>query len=219
MKQKLSCALLCIMTTLNPVVAVSDTLVAFSDTVVLASLETSQPEFGEQIQDWQTRLELARVLSYQKKYPEAMQQYELVLEQKPDRPDIQLELAEIMAYDNRTKESLELLNKLAPELTGDQNRLKVANLYATLKQFAIAQPLYISHLNKFPNDLTTRYHYAEMLTWEKKYDDAAKQYKLLLAKRPSDTQLRRKYALVLIWKGDTNKGKRQLERTLVTENQ
>jgi thioredoxin-like negative regulator of GroEL len=181
--------------------------------------EPREPEFGDEIKEWETRLELARVLGYQKKYPEAVRQYYLVLEQQPNRQDLQLELAEIMAYDKRTEESLKILNRLAPKVSNDQDRLKIANIYATLNQFRPAQTLYLSYLDKFPNDLTARYRYAELLTWEKKYADAATQYEALIKQRPKDIQLRRKYALVLIWMGDTDKGKEELEKTLITDNQ
>lgn len=49
-------------------------------------------------EDTTARLNYARVLSWDRRYPESQRQYELVLRELPDRPDIRLEHAQTLEY-------------------------------------------------------------------------------------------------------------------------
>src|SRR6056297_3335954 len=62
------------------------------------SLEDGQDVFLEEIPDWQARLELARLLSYTKRYKESVLQYKKVLNQKPDLAEVRLELARVLYW-------------------------------------------------------------------------------------------------------------------------
>ncbi len=180
---------------------------------------SSQGDFGEIVPDWQVRLELARVLSYQKKYDESIHEYQLVLAQQPQLTEAQLELAEVLAYGGRKEESLKLVESLSKKNLDDSTSVRLANIYAILKNYKVAESLYRTYLANHPNDLPARFKYAELLSWEKEYTLAVKEFEILLKARPDDIQLRRKYAMVLIWKGDTQKAKEQLEKSLTTDSE
>jgi len=53
---------------------------------------------GEEIPDWVARWELARVLSYAKRYDESITEYEKVLKEKPDLTEAKLEMAKVLFW-------------------------------------------------------------------------------------------------------------------------
>lgn len=168
----------------------------------------------EEIQDWQARLELARVLSYQKKYEESIQEYRKVLSEKPDSLEAKIELAAALAYSGQEEESLKSIQSLPLDKLKKTQLAQLANIYAILKQYDRAESLYLDYLSHHPEDLKVRVKYAEMLSWAKRYEDAIHQFEWILSKKPDDIQVRRKYAFVLIWMGDEDKGAEELRKTL-----
>ncbi len=168
---------------------------------------------NEKIEDWQVRLELARVLSYQKKYDESVKEYLEVLAKRPNDPKLQLELASVYAYKKDKTAALDLLNKIHFENDAEGEK-QIANIFAILKEYSTAEQHYLNYLNTHPDDLGGRLKYAEMLSWEKRYPDSIHQYELILKEVPDDEQVRRKYALVLIWMGNTEQGAEELKKTL-----
>lgn len=189
-------------------------LFATSSQQQLQSLQKQDDSFlNEKIEDWQVRLELARVLSYQKKYDESVKEYLEVLSRHPNDPKIQLELASIYAYKKDREAALELLKKIPADSDAEIEK-KIANIFAILKEYSTAEEHYVNYLQAHPEDLNARVKYAEMLSWEKRYPDSIHQYELILEQAPDDDQVRRKYALVLIWMGNTDRGAEELKKTL-----
>ena len=168
----------------------------------------------EEVPDWQARLELARVLSYLKRYPESIDQYRRVLKEKPDFAAAKIELARVHHWNGQPEEALALLAGLDRKALPPEERLLLADLLLAKKEYGQAEAIFREHLKANPYDLATRLKLAEMLSWTKQYDQSLAQYEIILKARPKDRQVRRKYAFVLIWSGRHEQAAQELAQTL-----
>ncbi|GAB1487572.1 MAG TPA: tetratricopeptide repeat protein [Opitutaceae bacterium] len=168
----------------------------------------------EAVPDWQARLELARVLSYLKRWDESFVEYRRVLADRPDDHAVRQEFGQVQFWSGRTDEAIATLEAVpAAELTPEA-RLALADLYTARQRFDGAEALLTAHLKAQPNDDVVRFKLAELLSWQKRYDESLVAYRELLARRPADVQLRRRYALVLQWSGRLNEAAVELRRSL-----
>ncbi len=169
---------------------------------------------GEEIPDWVARWELARVLSYAKRYDESITEYGKVLKEKPDLVDAKVELAKVLFWKGDDKAAIKTLEQIPPKnITGD-TKVLMADLFVTQKGYGKAEPLYRAHLNNHPKDQSTRLKLAEMLSWQKKYDASLAEFRKILKAQPDDIQVRRRYAFVLIWAGKHSEAASELKKTL-----
>ncbi len=174
--------------------------------------------FGEnppQINDWQTRLEYARVLSYLKKYKESLVEYQKILREKPDLTEAQIEMAKVYYYEGDYAAALRFLDKIPSKNKTPDIDLLIADIYLTQKKYPEAEAIYNKYLNQLPDKKDAiLLKLAEIYSWQKKYDDSLAIYKDLVARHPDDTQLIRKYAMVLTWAGKHQEAAEQLKKTL-----
>lgn len=168
----------------------------------------------DEIPDWQARLELARLLSYVKRYDESLAEYQKVLKEKPDLVDARLEMAAVLYWSGHAGEALNLLEQTPPEQLNADSRLLLADIYVTQKHYDLAEPIYREHLRTHPDDLAVRLKLAELLGYTKDYPQSIKEYQLILKERPDDIQVRRQYALVLSWAGRHAEAIAELRKTL-----
>lgn len=186
----------------------------------LSSLEESSPEKEEspaqekQLTDWEARLEYARLLRNLQRYEEALVQYHMLLKEKPGSNKVQIEIAQVLYYQGKHKEALELLEKMPPEVISDKVRLQMAEIYQALKEYSQAESIYRAYLNKKPQADLVKFKLAELLSWQKKYEESILLYRQILADNPNDIQVRRKYAMVLMWMGNESEAAQELEKTL-----
>lgn len=186
----------------------------------LSSLEESSPEKEEspaqekQLTDWEARLEYARLLRNLQRYEEALVQYQMLLKEKPGSNKVQIEIAQVLYYQGKHKEALELLEKMPPEVISDKVRLQMAEIYQALKEYSQAESIYRAYLNKKPQADLVKFKLAELLSWQKKYEESILLYRQILADNPNDIQVRRKYAMVLMWMGNESEAAQELEKTL-----
>jgi len=166
------------------------------------------------IPDWKARLELARLLSYVKRYDESLAEYQKVLKEKPDLLDARLEMAAVLYWSGHAAEALSLLEQTPPEQLNSESRVLMADIYVTQKRYNLAEPIYREHLQKRPDDLAVRLKLAELLGYVKEYQQSIKEYQLILKERPDDLQVRRQYALVLSWAGRHAEAIAELRKTL-----
>lgn len=171
----------------------------------------------EEIPDWKARWELARLLSYAKRYDESLAEYKAVVEQKPDLWEASVEMAQVMFWSGRQAEASEILEKIPPEHVDESAKLLMADLYVAQKSFGKAEPIYRAYLEAHPQDLEVGIKLADLLSWSKRYEEAIAQYQKILEARPDDVQLRRKYAYVLIWAGRQSEAAVELRKTLKQE--
>ncbi len=166
------------------------------------------------IPDWQARLELARILSYLKRYDESIAEYEKVLKEKPEALSAKVELARVFFWSGQTEKAFRILQPIPPEDLDDQSRQVLAELYTARKDYTQAEGIYQSYLKAHPDDLKVRLKLAELLSWTKHYPESLVQYEIILKARPDDLQVRRKYALVLSWAGRKAEAMAELRKTL-----
>jgi thioredoxin-like negative regulator of GroEL len=170
--------------------------------------------FADEIPQWKARWELAKLLSYSKRYKESIQEYEKLLAEKPGLQEASMEMAKVLFWDNRVDEAEKILSKLPPEKLDKETGLIMADIYVTKKEYDKAEAIYRHNLENFPDDPSIRLKLAEVLSWNKKYDQSLEQYSILLEKHPDDIQLRRKYAEVLMWSGKRDEAIKQLQKTI-----
>ena len=169
---------------------------------------------GEEIPDWRARLELGSLLGYAGRYPEAIDQYEQVLEKKPDSMEARTGLARVLYWAGRPEEAMGVIDKVPKTGLSREDTLLLADLSLSLKRYPDAERLYRTHLDDMPGDHATRYKLAAMLSVMKRYDESLAEYESILSVRPGDAQLRRKYAQVLTWAGRPEEAIVQWQKTL-----
>ncbi|HCK99116.1 MAG TPA: hypothetical protein DHW42_03310 [Candidatus Marinimicrobia bacterium] len=180
-------------------------------------IKNSIPETGNitgEIPNWMARWELAKVLSYVKKYDEADAEYRKVIQEKPVLHKVRIELANVLFWWGKPDEALIELERVPTDAIDEKTKVLLADLYIGQKNYKKAEPLYSEYLENHPEDDRARLRLAEMLSWLKRYDESLAEYKTILKSRPDDVQIRRKYAFVLSWAGRYPEAIKELRKTL-----
>lgn len=174
----------------------------------------AQIEQIEDIPDWKARLELAKLLTYAKRYPEAIQAYKKVLKEKPELMEAKIGMAKAYLWSGNNTEAMNLFESFPQKQLDDQARLAMADLYITMKAYANAETIFTDYLKTHPNDHKTRLKLAQVLSWMKRYDASISHYQLLIHALPDDREIKKKYAFVLIWAGKREQAIRELQNVL-----
>ena len=169
---------------------------------------------GEEIPEWVARWELARVLSYVKRYDESIAEYGKLLKEKPGLMEAKVEMAKVLFWKGDQKAAVQILEQIPPKDMKGDTKVLMADLLVAHKDYAKAEPLYKAYLDSHPEDQAVRLKLAEMLSWQKKYDASLREYRKILKARPDDIQVRRRYAFVLIWSGKHSEAASELKKTL-----
>ncbi len=169
---------------------------------------------SDQIPGWKARWELARVLSYAKRYNESVVEYEKILKEKPDLYEAKIEMAKTLYWMGKKDEAFRTLEEIPVEKLDGQSQAALAEIYITQKRYDKAEPLLRRLIAKNPNDYKARFKLAELLSWNKRYKESIVEYEAILNDLPEDKQVRRKYALVLMWSGRHSDAAAQLRKTL-----
>ena len=168
----------------------------------------------EDIPDWKARLELAKLLTYAKRYPESIQAYKKVLKEKPELLDAKIGMAKAYFWSGNNTEALKLLESLPKKQLDDEAQLAMADLYITMKDYANAETIFTDYLKIHPNDHKARLKLAQILSWLKRYDAAISHYQHLTNALPDDREIKKKYAFVLIWAGKQDQAIKELQDAL-----
>jgi thioredoxin-like negative regulator of GroEL len=169
---------------------------------------------GPEIADWQARWELAKVLSYMKKFDESLAEYRKLLAEKPDLINAKAEMASVLLWSGKREEALTLFNSLPGAQLDGKTRLAFADVFITDKQYAKARDILSAYLKQAPDDQEARLKLADVLSWEKSYDASIAEFRKILQARPKDIQVRRKLANVLIWANRKEEAVEELKKTL-----
>ena len=73
--------------------------------------------------DFDARVQYARVLSWDRRYRDSARQYEKLLRQRPDRADLRYEYAEILSYDEQFVPAIEQFQAVTDLSKNPRNRL------------------------------------------------------------------------------------------------
>ena len=166
------------------------------------------------ISDTATRIELAKVLSYDKKYDEAAETYRQVLAADPENIEAKIGLAEVLYYSGKSDEASAALKGIPLDKLDDKGKLMVADLLVAKKDYPSAIHIFTAYLDQKPDDYAVRLKLADVQSWTKDYPEAIANYELILKARPKDRQVRRKYGMVLSWSGQNEKAAQQLRESL-----
>jgi len=128
------------------------------------------------VPDWLARWELARVLSYTRKFDESAAEYRKVLAARPDLADARRELAHVMYWSGKAAEALSELEKVPAGKLGGPSRLLLSELLAGQKRYPEADRHLREYLRNSPQDLKARLRRAELLSWMKDYPASLKEY-------------------------------------------
>lgn len=133
----------------------------------------------------------------------------------PAATDSHFELAKVYYYQKKYDEALTQLKEMAPHEKTLEEELLFADIYLAQKEYPKAEEIYrrIGEKDSEKRD-EIRLKLAEMLSWQKRFEESLAIYKELLEKHPDDNPLRRKYAEVLLWSGNGREAAKELEKTL-----
>lgn len=168
----------------------------------------------DQVPEWKARWELARVLSYTKRYGESITEYRKVLTEKPQLYEAKIEMAKVLYWMGKKEEALHVLEEVPAERLDEQAQAALAEIYITQKRYDKAEVLLRGLIAKNPKDNKVRLKLAELLSWDKRYKESIAEYEAILNDLPEDRQVRRKYALVLMQSGRHRDAATQLRKTL-----
>jgi tetratricopeptide (TPR) repeat protein len=167
-----------------------------------------------EISNWEARLELARVLSYLQRYNESLQEYQKLLQAKPDSSIARREMAAVLFYAGHTEEAFKEFSQVSDRDLDDKSWLVIADILIKQKNYPRAEKIYSHYLEKDPKNDQVRLKLASLLSWQKRYDESVHQYQIILDHRPNDIQVRRRYAQVLTWMGNDEAAVEEWKRTL-----
>ena len=168
----------------------------------------------KEVSDTVARLELARILAYDKKYPEAIDTFRQVLAADPENLDAKIGLSEALYWSGNIDAASKELKSVPEDKLNDKQKLTLADLLAAKKDYGPAVRIYSAYLEKVPDDLPVRLKLADTQSWMKRYPDAIANYERILKARPNDRQVRRKYGMVLSWAGQNAKAIEELRKSL-----
>src|SRR5246127_3165410 len=174
---------------------------------------TPSPTQSE-ISDTATRLELAKVLTYDKRYAEAIDAYRQVLATEPQNLQAKIGLSEALYWSGKAEAAAAVLKDVPEERLDDKEKLMWADLLVAKKNYEPAIRIFSTYLEQHPDDWTVRLKLADVQSWTKRDPEAIASYEAILKVRPDDKQVRRKYGLVLSWAGQNEKAAEQLRESL-----
>jgi thioredoxin-like negative regulator of GroEL len=182
-----------------------------SDTATPNPSATPSPT---EISETAARLELAKVLTYDKRYTEAMEAYRQVLATEPENLQAKIGLSEVLYWSGNSAAASAMLNGVPEDKLDDPAKLMLADLLVAKKDYQPAVRILTAYLEKKPDDWSVRLKLADVQSWTKQYPDAIANYEAILKAHPNDRQVRRKYGMVLSWAGQNEKAAEQLRRSL-----
>jgi tetratricopeptide (TPR) repeat protein/cellulose synthase/poly-beta-1,6-N-acetylglucosamine synthase-like glycosyltransferase len=116
---------------------------------------------------------------------------------RPQLPGERRELAGVLASAGKNQQALDLLTGL--EATDADLSLR-ASLHAALHDFDVAEKEARLQVERNPDDFEAQYQLANVLSWNKKYDEAERIYRIMQAKS-DDPRLAPRLAELALWSG------------------
>jgi tetratricopeptide (TPR) repeat protein len=146
----------------------------------------------------ENQLELARALSWEKKYGRSIQFYDNLIEQYPEDRDLLMEKAKVLTWDKKYNDSLTVYDKLLRDDPKNATLLAEKDL---VYQWAEGEkrPVEISEArpDRVSEEKGSDRDRVYELTGRGKYEEALIYYDKLIAEHPDDSSLLRKKAEIL----------------------
>jgi tetratricopeptide (TPR) repeat protein len=168
--------------------------------------------------DVTSRLELARVLVWERKPRETVEMFSPDNVRRQMTFEDQKEYAFALVQIGRSSEGETLLKKLAAERPKDSGvELQLAAIYAARRDWDRALPLYAELLRSTPDDARLNLTYGLGLLAIKKYREALGPLQKASKEMPSSTEARLGYARALKGSGDLKKAAKEFGRAVAKE--
>lgn len=169
---------------------------------------------SNEISDWDARLQYARLLRNEQHYDQSLAEYRKLLNEKPLSVEVQKEMAEVLYYQGKRIQALQVLERIPSHQQDEKVRMLIGDISLALQDYPKAEGILRNHLESYQDDHEAKFKLAELLSWEKKYEESIRLYRQILAENPDDIQVRRKYAQVLMWMGRDEDAAEELKKTL-----
>ncbi|NGX63135.1 MAG: Beta-barrel assembly-enhancing protease [Candidatus Anoxychlamydiales bacterium] len=117
------------------------------------------------IKEKRVRLEFARVLTFAKKYDEAIIAYQDLLKTQSRNWEVQIELVNVYFKQKNYRKAFLILKEIPINELDDSSQIVLADLYAYFKDYEEAKEIYLSYLEKDPFDRKVYLKYSQMITW------------------------------------------------------
>jgi tetratricopeptide (TPR) repeat protein len=108
-------------------------------------------------------LELARLLSYTKRYEASVLQYKKLLDQKPDLAEARLELARVLYWKGDLDEVEKVFSTVPEQQLSPAAKLEMADIHVARKKYEPAVEIYAGHLLSEPSDHAVRLNWPRCL--------------------------------------------------------
>jgi thioredoxin-like negative regulator of GroEL len=161
-----------------------------------------------------TRLELARALRNGGRMEEAEAEFRKVLASDPGSVEARLDLAQLLVWKKGLEEARGLLAGIGEAEGGARLRAIRADMAVAEGSLEEAAALLEKVVEENPEDDRSRFQWAQVLSWLKRYEASLKEYEILVERRPGDLQLRRHFAQVLGWAGQHERSAEEFRKTL-----
>jgi thioredoxin-like negative regulator of GroEL len=185
-----------------------------ADSALPSPSAIAAPSPSEDISDTATRLELAKVLTYDKRYAEAIEVYRQVLAAEPENLAAKIGLSEVLYWTGSSEAASATLKGVPEDKLDDKGKLMLADLFVAKKDYESAIRILSAYVERKPDDWVARLKLADVQSWTKRYPDAIASYEAILKVHPHDRQVRRKYGMVLSWAGQNEKAAEELRQSL-----
>lgn len=146
------------------------------------------------------RMQRARLLLDANRYSEALREAEFIREHWSDPVD-GLEELERQARERReadvklARERLHAIDR--KDVTRAEEMLALARAFTAAAEYDESIELYEDYLALRPDDIKARHDYARVLSWDRRWAAAERQYKRILDEQPDRADIRLEYAQVL----------------------
>ena len=139
--------------------------------------------------DDDTRLLMARVLSWQEKYDDSVKVYEDLASRRPQDQDLYLEMMKVKMYSSRADEVVVQLRELLTREPDNLNaRLALANAYQQRTDYDLAEKEYNTVLKADPKNGHANLGLADIYRQKEQYDRAVVAYREVLASNPDSSE-------------------------------
>jgi Flp pilus assembly protein TadD len=145
----------------------------------------------------------------ERRWQDAIQIYESIVREHPERADLWLRLSDIRAALGETDASLQALHTATRTIGNDPDLFaRLSRAYATAGQPQAALAAIEGALALRPSDPAFLKARGELASWNGKYTDATASYRQLLEITPDDASAWLALARVMVWDGATDQSAR-----------
>ena len=165
----------------------------------------------------QLRGDLARRLSWARRFDESVAEYRRLLEEAEDLT-LRAELARVLSWAGRHAEAIAEFDRLLAAGQDDlDTQLDRARVLGWGGHYERASEAYQAFLRQWPDHPEAPAELIDVLTWGKQYREALAAVDAVLARQPGNRRAALQRARILTWSGDVAQAREAYERALALD--